>query len=130
MFREKNESTYSILSTILKIKFGIQLKDSGIEFHNIYKMINLATGKENYLIFINDTEIKFVTPRDFVSHFIRFLSSNLDKLSKRYQYLINLQIDEFTDEISIEREYKEIDYYIHKQTDLLQLMNDYKEKLL
>ncbi len=33
----------------LKTKFGIQLKDGGIEFHNIYKIINFETRKETIL---------------------------------------------------------------------------------
>lgn len=118
------ESTYTILSEILKLKFGKQLKDSGVDFHRIYKMINLETGKENYLVVLNDIEIRFVSNRDFINHFIRFLSSNLEKLNKRYQYLIHLEPDEFNDEISIEREYKEIDYYIYKQNELLNLFTD------
>lgn len=122
------ESAYAILSRILKLKFGKQLKDSGVEFHRIYKMINLETDKENYLVVLNDTEIRFVKNRDFIVHFIRFLSSNLEKLNKRYQYLINLEPDEFSDEISIEREYKEIDYYIYKQNELLNLFTDFKQK--
>ncbi|MDN4028692.1 hypothetical protein [Chryseobacterium gambrini] len=127
---KKTESTYAVLSKILKLKFGKQLKDSGVEFNHIYKMINLETSKENYLLYINnDTEIKFITSRDFICHFIRFLSSNLEKLNKRYEYLINLESDEFSDEISIEREYKEIDYYIYKQNELLNLFIEFKQKL-
>ncbi len=92
-------------------------------------MINLETDKENYLLCLNNAEIRFITSRDFIGHFIRFLSSNLEKFNKRCQYLVNLEPDEFSDEISIEREYKEIDYYIFKQNELLNLFTEFKQKL-
>ncbi|EQB90578.1 hypothetical protein [Elizabethkingia anophelis] len=130
MSQGKIKTTYSILSEILKLKFNKQLKDSGIEFHNIYRVTNLGNGKENYLLTVNDVEIRFVTPRDFILHFIRFLCSNIEQQQANYEYLINIEINDFTDEVEVERKYKEASHFIHKQTELLKLMNDYKLKII
>ena len=73
MADKKLESVYSILSKIANLKFYSEFKDSGLEFERIYSMTNLSTGKENYLLIVNNIEIKFVTQRDFVFHFLRFL---------------------------------------------------------
>jgi hypothetical protein len=126
---EKRESVYSVLSKILKLKFHSELKECGIEFNNIYKMTNLVTGKENYLVYANETEIKFVTSRDFVFHFTRFLTTNINALKVRYNELIAIQTNEFTDDIGIEMSYKQTDYYIFKQTELLTKINEFKNTL-
>lgn len=77
MADKKVESVYSLLSKIVNLKFYSELKDSGIEFERIYRMTNLSTGKENYLIIVNNVEIRFVTQRDFIYHFSNFLKNNI-----------------------------------------------------
>lgn len=128
MKSEKRESTYSILSKILNLKFHSQLKDSGIEFTSLYKMTHLETGKENYLVYVNTTELRFVTSRDFVFHFSRLLVENIKALKARRKELLNIQTNEFTDDIGIEFSYKEVEYHILKQTELLEKMNEFKTK--
>lgn len=128
MKSEKRESTYSILSKILNLKFHSQLKDSGIEFTSLYKMTHLETGNESYLVYVNTTELRFVTSRDFVIHFSRLLVENIITLKATLKELLNIQINEFTDDIGIEFSYKEVEYHILKQTELLEKMNEFRTK--
>ncbi|MEE1945055.1 hypothetical protein VRU48_08050 [Pedobacter sp. KR3-3] len=126
---EERESTYKLLSGLIGLKFHSQLKDSGIEFESLYRMTNLATGKENHLLAINGKDIKFVTPRDFVLHFSRYLTSNIEALDTEYNRLINIQVDEFVDEVTLEMRCKEVDYYRIKQRELLEKMIHFKSEL-
>lgn len=129
MKSEKRKSVYSILSKVLNLKFHTQLKESGIEFTSLYKMTNLVTGQENYLVYVNKTELRFVTTRDFIFHFSRLLVDNIKTLAARHKELINIQTNEFTDDIGIEFAYKEAEYQIMKQTELLDKMNEFKTAL-
>ncbi len=123
---EKRESTYAVLSKIIKLKFHAQLQDSGIEFDNIYRMTNLVTGKESYLVVVNDKQILFMTTRDFIFHFSIFLTQNIKTLNERYDELTSIQMNEFTDDVRIEMRYKEVDCFRIKQTQLLEKMTEYK----
>jgi len=128
MEKQKRESVYSILSKILKLKFHIELKDSGISFNQIYKMLNLATGKECYLLQLNESEIRFVTTRDFVIHFSIYLQNNIEKLVKEYNQLINIEHNDYIDDIAIEMKYKELDFKKMKQSELLDKMIEFKDR--
>ncbi|MBV5313245.1 MAG: hypothetical protein JZU47_08115 [Prolixibacteraceae bacterium] len=128
--RDNKESTYKILSKILKIKFYSELKESGIELGKIYWSKNLQSGIITYLVEINDKEFQFSKPIDFVVLFSRYLESTIKYYNERYEYLINIPSSEFNDELSIERQYKEIDYYRYQQTKILKIMNEYKAKII
>lgn len=129
MTDKKVESVYSILSKIVNLKFYPELKDSGIEFDRIYRMTNLSTTKEHYLIVVNNIEIKFVTQRDFIHHFSNFLKHNLTALNKQYNELISITTNEYTDDVAIEMKYKEVDFFRLKQTELLEKLNQFWKKL-
>lgn len=129
MSRDNKESTYTILSKIVKLKFYSQLKDSGIELERIYRMTNLETGKENYLLVVNDKEIRFVTSYDFVVHFSNLLMANIKYYNARYEELTSITINEFTDDVAIEMEYKRIDCYRIKQLELLEKMKEFKNNI-
>jgi|APLak6261672720_1056091.scaffolds.fasta_scaffold05982_1 hypothetical protein len=126
---KKAESVYSLLSKIVNLKFYSELKDSGIEFERIYRMTNLSTGKENYLIVVNNVEIRFVTQRDFIHHFSNFLTHNIVVLNKRYNELTSIVINDYTDDVALEMKYKEIDCFRFKQTELLGKLNQYWKNL-
>lgn len=122
MTENGNQSTYTILSGIVKVKFYQELKGSGIELENIYKVTNLHTGKDFYLLEINKQQIRFVTRYDFVVHFCNFLKNNIEGYESRYKKLTSRELDEFSDKVGIEFEYKTIDYYKTKQIELLRIM--------
>ena len=125
---EYGVDTYRILSNILKLKFGLELKDSGIILKNIYLLKNLVSGMDSYLLLINNTQIRFVTPKDFIIHFIGFLSSNIKVLDERYNYLTSIKHNEFTDNVSIEIEYKTVDYHRQRQRLLLKKMTKIRDQ--
>lgn len=124
----KQESPYTLLSKLIKQKFYSQIKDSGLELEDIYLVKNLITGKEHYMLIVNNYQIKFVTARDFVFHFINYLNNSIKKLDEEYEYLITRPLDRYTDDVGIEMRYKEIDYYRLKQRELRVLFTELKEK--
>jgi hypothetical protein len=126
---EYGVETYKALAKILKIKFGLELKDSGIILQDLFLMKNLISDKESYLLIVNDTHIRFKTQKDFVLHFIHFLNSNIKTLEERYNYMTRIQTNEFTDKVKLEIEYKTIDYHMQRQKDLLLKMVEIKEKI-
>ena len=117
--------TYNALIKIVKIRFAKELKDSGIQLQGFYAMKNLSTNKEFFLLEVNNLQIRFVDEKGFLLFFTNFLRKNIDELKKRYQYLIKRPIDEFSDEVAIEYQYKQIDYYIFKQSELIKKLIDY-----
>ena len=125
---EKRASVYTILSKIIGLKFHSELKDSGIEFEGIYRMINLATGKENFLVVVNDHQIRFVDAYGFILHFSILLTSNIKYYDEEYSRLTKLSFNEFTYEVAIEMAYKQIDCYRFKQKELLAKLTEFKQK--
>src|ERR1035437_2136783 len=120
---------YNALTKIIKFRFSKQLKDSGIELKGLYSMKNLVTNKEFYLLEVNDIQIRFANEKPFIALFIDFLQKNIIELKSRYNYLINRPTDEFSDQVQIEMQYKQIDYFLTQQTELLKKINEYKLKI-
>lgn len=125
MLDDYGQDSYKILSGILKLRFSAQLKNSGIVFENIYQLKDLVSGKDFFMLEVNSTQIRFVTKRDFLIHFMRFLTKNIEFYNKRYNELITRRTDKFTDEVGLQMEYKRIDYYKIKQIELLEVLNGY-----
>ena len=129
MIGDYDSETYKILSNLLGIRFAKYLKYSGIELRNIYLVKSLNSNIEFYLVEINDIQIRFRKPSDFIAHFIRLIKSNIEYYDKRYKELTSRQVDEFTDEVAFEMEYKKVDCYKMNQTELLKIMQVHYEKL-
>lgn len=121
--------TYKSLAKVVKLKFNSELKDSGIELQGIYSMKNLVTEKEFYLLEVNGKQIRFSNQKSFLVLFSDFLNSNIKELKNRYNYLINKPTDDFSDDVGIEMEYKQADYYSMKQTELLNKMIEFNNKI-
>lgn len=128
MINDYGQDVYNILSKLIKIRFAKYLKDSGIELEAIYQMKNMKNDAEFYLLEINKVQIRFKTSRDFVFHFIQFLKKNIEYYNKVYRELTTKPIDEFTDEVSLEMRYKQVDYFRIQQTELLGIMQEYYDK--
>lgn len=122
MIDEYGQETYRILANLIKITFSKYLKNGGIEFGGIYQMRSLSNGVEFYLLEINDTQIRFKKPKDFLFHFMIFLKKNIEDYTQEYKRLTTRSVDEFTDEIGLEMRYKQIEFYIYQQTELLKLI--------
>ena len=129
MIDDYGQETYNILSKLVKIKFAKYLQNSGIELENIYLMKNLKNDVEFYLLEVNESQIRFKTPKDFLFHFIRFLKNNIEYNDKKYRELTTRQVDDFTDEIALEMKYKQVDYFKIQQIELLKIMQEHYEKL-
>ncbi len=129
MINDYGQDTYKVLSKLLKLTFTKYLKDSGIKFNGIYQLKNLTNGVEFYMIEVNNIQIRFKTSKDFLLHFMTFLKKNIAECNIEYQRLTTRAIDEFTDEIGLEMRYKEIDYYIYQQSELLKFIKIHYEKV-
>ena len=121
--------TYNELIKITKLRFGKELQNSGIKLTGLYSMKNLVTKKDCYLLEINSKKIRFADEKAFLVLFANFLQRNIIELRARYKYLVSRQIDEFSDEVGIELEYKRMDYYSIKQGELLKKIIKYQAKL-
>lgn len=129
MIDDYGQDTYKVLSKLIKISFAKYLKNSGIEFCGIYQMRNLVNDVEFYLLEVNTTQIRFRKPKDFLLHFKLFLKTNIETYEREYKRLTTRKVDEFTDEVGLEMRYKQVDYYIYQQTELLKLMTTHYEKI-
>lgn len=127
--KEIRTSVYTVLSKLLGLKFHSELKDSGIEFESIHRMINLVTSKENYLVIVNGQQIRFVDAYGFILHFSMLLESNIKYYDEEYSRLTERSLNEFTDEVAIEMAYKQIDCYRFKQRELLEKLAEFKKKI-
>jgi hypothetical protein len=123
-------TVYNALLKLTKLRFGTQIKDSGIELRGLFLMKNLVQGNELYLLEVNDEQIRFKDEKAFLIMFAHFLSKNIFKLESRYKYLVNRPIDEFSDDIRIEMEYKQVYYYISKQKELLKRIMELKKNII
>lgn len=92
-------------------------------------MKNLKNDVEFYLLEVNKTQIPFKTPKDFLFHFVQFLKKNIEYNDKRYRELTTRQVDEFTDEITLEMKYKQVDCCKIQQIELLKIMQKHYDKL-
>lgn len=129
MTDDYGQETYKIISRLTKITFAKYLKYSGIEFKGIYQMKSLINDVEFFLLEVNDTQIRFKKPKDFLFHFMLFLKKNIENYQTECLGLTKRPIDEFTDEIGLEMKYKQIDYYIYQQTELLKLLRTHYDKI-
>lgn len=123
------QKTYGILSKLIKFRFAKYLIDSGIEFGGIYKMTNLENEVEFFMLEVNNTQIRFKKPTDFLIHFMTFLRKNIEINTREYNRLTNRPTDEFTDEVGLEMRYKQVDYYIYQQTELLKAFRTHYDKI-
>ena len=92
-------------------------------------MISLEKGVEFFMLEVNETQIRFKKPTDFLFHFMMFLRKNIENNTKEYNRLMSRPIDEFTDEVGHEMRYKEVEYYIYQQTELLKVLRMHYDKI-
>jgi len=129
MIRDYGQDTYRILSKLIKISFAKYLNDSGIVFGGIYQMKNLNNDNEFFLLEVNNVQIRFKKPIDFIFHFMSFLKTNIEDNKKEYNRLTTRTIDGFTDEVGLEIRYKQIDYYIYQQTELFKVLRTHYDRI-
>lgn len=54
---ENHEKIYEKLISILNVKFKVQQKGTEIYFKNFYRMKNLISHKEDYLLILNEKKV-------------------------------------------------------------------------
>jgi hypothetical protein len=85
---ENHEKIYEKLISILNVKFKIQQKGTEIYFKNFYKMKNLISDEEDYLLILNGKKsIRFVKKKEFYAGMIFIIKSNIYDLNKKYKEL-------------------------------------------
>jgi len=126
MIPDYGENTYKILNKIIKINFKAQIKDSGIELKKLYKMTDLESGKEDYLLVTNGNSIRFVDEPDFIQKFIMFLKSNIADFNQQYKDLRERANEAVVDETAIFMEDEYIGFCGNKQLTLLNKMREFR----
>ncbi|WP_258101055.1 hypothetical protein [Marinoscillum pacificum] len=126
-FDERNtEKIYEILSGILKLKFKTQIKGSGIQFTEIHKMINLQNQKEEHLLFLDNTVIRFRDNKEFISKFCEHLKENIKEFNREYEELREQEQNSmFVDKQYIWYRDEHISHCGHKQLALLDKMREF-----
>ena len=123
------EEAYNKVSQITGLKFKSQIKDSGIEFKQIFEMKDLITNKKNYLIFTNHDSIWFTDKDDFIQKFIMWIKKSIDQLNIDYQEVLKRQNQAVVDDYWIYLENERIGHNGNKQLKLLNKMREFRTKL-
>lgn len=123
------EDVYEKVSEITKLKFKSLIKDSGIEFRQIYKMTDLITQKQNYVIFTNANQIFFDDRTEFIQAFIEWLKKSISQFNAEYEELVGRQNQAIVDENLIYLENERIGHNGNKQLKLLDKMRKLRTEL-
>ena len=129
MIPNYGETTYRILSKIVGLNFKAHIKISGIELKRIYKMTNLESGEETYLLVADNKSIRFKDKASFIQEFIMFLKANIVQFNEQFEELRRRETEAIVDSNAIYQEDEYIGYYGHNQLDLLNKMREFREKL-
>lgn len=127
MLPDYGEKIYEILSELVELKFKAQIKDTGIEFEKIYKIIDLETNAEHYSLIINSEQVNFKNKAEFLTNFISHLENNIKEFDRRFEELQKTSNDRWIDENQIYMEHEEIGHFGYKQSKLLKKMKELKK---
>ena len=127
MIPDYGEKIYMILSKLVGFKFKAQIKDSGIEFKKIYKIVDLETNTEYYSLIINSEQINFKNKTEFINEFKILLENNINEFERRFEELQKNTNDRCIDENLIYMEHEEIGHYGSKQSKLLEKIQEFKK---
>ncbi|MBE0391217.1 hypothetical protein [Flavobacterium sp. PL002] len=88
-----HEEIYEKLSSLLNIKFKVQLKDSPIVFENFLQVKDVVSENENYVIlFRSEKEIlKFKDRNEFIANFISFIDIRIREFNEEFEDLQNFE---------------------------------------
>jgi len=120
---------YKVLYRVVKIKMAEYLLHSGLELQSFFRINNLVSKDHYYLLYMNGKELKFRNTYTFILTFTDFLKLNIVSLKKEYDSLMNQEEDEFDDDLSIERKYKEVWLQVSQQEHLLKALSEFQSKL-
>lgn len=123
-----HEAIYIKLVPIVGFKFKTQLKGTDINFKNFYKMHNILTGVEDYLLVIEcKRTIRFSSQQDFINGFITVIKDIINDLNIEFRELKHRQQN---DAIIDENEmYNRHEYIGYTGERLIKFLNVLREKL-
>lgn len=124
------EVVYEKVSEITNLKFKALIKDSGIEFKQIYQMTDLISQRQNYVIFTNEGSIFFDNRDGFILAFIDWLKKSISQLNAEFEELQERSQQAFVDDNYIYLENERIGHNGNKQMKLLNKMREFKTKSL
>ena len=90
MYRKSDhEEVYEKLSSLFKIKFKAQLKDSPIEFLKFLHIKNLITNNEDYCIFLKNEKncLIFKNKSEFIKCFLNHIQIKITELQNEFEEL-------------------------------------------
>jgi hypothetical protein len=92
---KNHEKIYEEISTLLDIKFKVQLKNCEIEFTKICKIIDLISHGEYYsLVIDNRCVINFNNKNQFINKFVKLIKEKLNELEIENIELTRNQLSE------------------------------------
>lgn len=128
MIPDFGQTTYTILSKIVNLKFKAQINNSGIELRNIYKMTNLETQTDSYVLITNSNSIIFKNQTEFIQEFIQLLENNISEFKVQFKDLQKKSQEHTIDENAIYMENEYIGHCEYKQSKLLKRMYELAEQ--
>ncbi|CAM1342665.1 hypothetical protein [Tenacibaculum amylolyticum] len=133
MNEEKHdEIVYEKVSQITGLKFKSLLKNSGIEFEEIYYVKNMVNDNETFRLQTNEKAIFFKNKTDFIVNFHNLILDSLSKLNKSFEELQRDNRDYliFGGEKHVFYKHEEIATQTEKQTKLLEKFKYFYSKIL
>jgi len=90
---KNHEKIYESLSSLLEIKFKVQLKDCEIEFSKLCKITDLISQEEYYGLVIDKRDvINFNNKNQFINEFVKFIKEKLNDLEIENKELTRNQL--------------------------------------
>jgi hypothetical protein len=125
-----HDAIYDKLVTILRFKFKTPLKGTDITFKNLYKMLNLVSNVEDYLVVIEGQKsICFSDGPGFIQQLILIVKGQVDELNNEYKELqLRQQNDVLIDEYEIFNRHEYIGYTGERLLKLLAFLREQLKK--
>lgn len=123
--KKNHEDIYEQISSLFKIKFKAQLKDSPLEFANFCELEDIITGELSYFLILGNKEsIKFKNRAEFIKEFSNYVYCKILELENQFNALNSGENHYMKfDENDIFMQHEEIG---HGQYKLSQLLKKFK----
>ncbi len=127
-----HEAIYEKLVPVVGFKFKAHLKGTDINFKNFYKMHNILTGVEDYLLVIEGKKtIRFSSQQDFIDGFISVIKERINDLNIEYRELNHRQQnDAIIDENEMFNRHEYIGYTGERLIKFLNVLREIMKKAI
>ena len=125
-----HEAIYEKLVPVVGFKFKAHLKGTDIIFKNFYKMHNIVTGIEDYLlVFEGKKSIRFCSQEDFIEGLISVIKDRINDLNIEYKELnYRQQNDAIIDENEMFNRHEYIGYTGERLIKFLNVLREVLKK--